>query len=115
MDEEGYGYIVGRVKDMVIRGGENISSIQVEDVIFKIAGVAEAAVFGIKDLRLGEELCAAVCAVSGEQVTESQVKEYCALHLPKHMVPTKVFVTKALPRGPTGKIIKKKLREQFSS
>lgn len=118
---DGFVFIVDRVKNIVIRGGENISVVEVEDVVYQLPGqrVAEAAAFGLPDERLGERLCVAVVPVPLPDVppiTEQEVVEHCAASLAKFKVPSQVFVRKAsqpLPRNATGKILHRALKEEY--
>jgi len=118
VDEDGFVYIVDRAKDIIIRGGENISSNEVEDCVFELPGarVFEAAAFGLPDERLGEMLCVAVVGVDGAAITEDEVKRHCAEGLAKFKVPAHVFVrplSRPLPRSGTGKILKRVLRDEY--
>ena len=118
VDEDGFVYIVDRAKDIIIRGGENISSNEVEDCVFELPGarVFEAAAFGLPDERLGEMLCVAVVGVDGAAISEDEVKRHCAQGLAKFKVPAHVFVrplSRPLPRSGTGKILKRVLRDEY--
>ena len=77
MDEKGYGQIVGRAKDMLIRGGENVYPREIEELLHTHPAVAEAHVIGVPDMRLGEEVCAWIRLRSGHTVTEDEMKEFC--------------------------------------
>ncbi len=107
-DDEGYIFIVDRVKDMVISGGENIYCAEVERVLGELDGVGECAAFGIPDERLGELL---VAVVRGERLTEQQVKDWVGERLARYKAPGHVaIVTDALPRNHVGKVDKIALR-----
>lgn len=117
IDENGFYYIVDRVKDLVIRGGENISCNEVEDVIYQLhENIHEVCCFGLPHERLGEQLCAAVVLKPGKTITAEEVKAHCIQHLAKFKVPSLVFVRKSdqlLPRGGTAKVLKRALREEY--
>jgi long-chain acyl-CoA synthetase len=109
-DEDGYLYIVGRKKELIIRGGQNIYPREIEEVILRMEGVAEAAVIGIPDKFMGERVKAVVVPRSGVGFTEQQVKDYCAEHLAEYKIPRLVEFTDALPRNSTGKVLKRLLQ-----
>jgi len=112
MDEDGYVFIVDRAKDVVIRGGENVGSAEVEAVIARHAAVHECAVFGVPHDRLGEEVAVAVYPLAGSTVDPAELQAFAAQHLASFKVPAHVFVHDApLPKNPNGKILKRELRE----
>ena len=110
-DKDGYYYIVDRVKDMIIRGGVNIYPAEVEDVLNGMPGIADAAVVGKPDPELGEIVAAFIVLQEGAQVTKDEIKEYCAQRMENHKIPAIIVFTHEIPRTPTGKILKKELRE----
>lgn len=113
LDEEGYLYIKDRAKDMVIRGGENIACKEVEDALYEHPKVFEAAVFGLPDERLGEQVAAVIMARPGETLTEQELREHLLPRLAAFKIPALIWVQKEpLPRGATDKIYKKGLKEQ---
>jgi long-chain acyl-CoA synthetase len=115
LDGEGFIYIVDRIKDMVIRGGENIYCAEVETGIFHMDGVAECTVFGVPDDRLGEEVGAAVVPEKGATVTGDAIREYCAKHMAKHKIPRYIWLMDSpLPRNANGKFLKRELKESLS-
>jgi acyl-CoA synthetase (AMP-forming)/AMP-acid ligase II len=114
IDKEGYVYIVDRKKDIIIRGGTNISSMEVEQVIYKDPAVLEAAVIGIPHPILGEAVMAVVVTKEGHQLTEESLRELCKRYLADFKVPSRVGFVKELPRNPGGKVLKRVLRDQFS-
>jgi long-chain acyl-CoA synthetase len=115
VDDEGFVYVEDRAKDMVIRGGENIYCAEVEAVIYEHPAVYEAAVFGIAHERLGEELVAAVVVRDGASLDTVELQEHVAAKLAAFKVPSRVMtVTGQLPRGATGKILKRELRAEFA-
>ncbi|MGD9032759.1 MAG: class I adenylate-forming enzyme family protein [Desulfobacteraceae bacterium] len=111
MDEEGFVYLVDRKKDLVICGGENIYPLEVEEVIQRHPKIHDVAVIGTPDRRLGEIVAAIIQPVSGEALTESEVKAFCDEHLPRYKRPRRIIFG-SVPRSPTGKIEKPKLREK---
>jgi fatty-acyl-CoA synthase len=115
VDEEGYFLIVDRRKDIIISGGENISSIEVEKAIYSHASVLECAVIPVPDDRWGEVPKALVVLKAGEAADEQGIIEHCRGRLPGFKVPKSVEFLDALPKGGTGKILKKDLRERYWS
>lgn len=109
-DDEGYLYIVDRKKDMIIRGGENIYPIEVEEVLYQIPEILEAAVVGVPHDVYGEVAKAYVVTKPDKQLTEQQVIEYCATQLAKYKVPYEVDFIGELPRNASGKVLKHTLR-----
>ena len=115
IDEAGYVYIVDRAKDMVLRGGENVYCSEVETAIYEHDAVAEAAVFGIPDERLGEEVAAAIVLRPGGVLDAAGLKAHLAERLAKHKVPAQVwFLDEPLPRNANGKFVKRELRKQLT-
>jgi long-chain acyl-CoA synthetase len=115
-DEAGFLYVVDRVKDIIIRGGENISTIEVEAVLFEHPAVLDAAVFATPHPTLGEEVGAAVLLRSGTSVTTDELREYAAARLASYKVPANVWVTeKPFPRSGTGKTLKREIQATFVS
>nr|WP_247718052.1 class I adenylate-forming enzyme family protein [Qipengyuania proteolytica] len=115
LDEEGFCYIVDRAKDMIIRGGENIYSSEIENVLYDHPAVTDAALIGIPHPTLGEEPAAVVHLAPGTCATEDELREWVAARLAKFKVPVRVaFVEDTLPRNANGKILKKDLGSFFS-
>jgi acyl-CoA synthetase (AMP-forming)/AMP-acid ligase II len=110
MDDEGYVYIVDRLKDMIVSGGENIASSEVERVLYEHGAVAEAAVVGRPDERWGEVPVAFVALREGHTVTADELIEHCRGQLARFKVPKDVTFVEALPRNPSGKVLKRELR-----
>jgi long-chain acyl-CoA synthetase len=111
VDEDGFLFVVDRAKDMIIRGGENIYSIEVEDVIHTHPKVAECAVVGVPDPDWGEVVKAVVVPLPGQDLTEDEIKAHCAAHLADYKVPAIVEIRREpLPRNPAGKVLKPALR-----
>ncbi|MGE0140959.1 MAG: class I adenylate-forming enzyme family protein [Ilumatobacteraceae bacterium] len=114
IDEDGFVYIVDRAKDMVLRGGENVYCSEVETAIYQHDDVAEAAVFGIPDERLGEEVAAAIVLREGASMTEEQLRAFLTDRIAKHKIPARVwFLEQQLPRNANGKFVKRELRQQL--
>jgi long-chain acyl-CoA synthetase len=115
LDEEGFLFIVDRAKDMVIRGGENIYSVEVENALYAHPAVTDAAVIGLPHKTLGEEPAAVVHLAPGESATEAELRDWVRARLAPFKVPVRVaFVAETLPRNANGKILKRELRGYFS-
>jgi acyl-CoA synthetase (AMP-forming)/AMP-acid ligase II len=113
VDEEGLLYIVDRKKDMINRGGENVYSIEVENVLASAPAVAEAAVVAVPDDMMGEKVGAVLVATSGRQIDINQVLSHCRVHLADFKVPQYFSVREfALPRNPSGKLLKARIRQE---
>ena len=113
MDEDGYIYLAGRGDDMIIRGGENISPQEVEDVLHSHPKIDEAAVIGIPHPDWGQEPCAVVVLKKGENADTDEIMAYCRSRLAGFKRPGSVIFIDSLPRNPMGKVLKKKLRETY--
>ena len=113
-DSDGYCYIVDRAKDMIISGGENIYSIQVEEAIAKHQGVLEVAVIGIPDDEWGESVKAFVVAKPGYDLSPEDIMLTAKSNLASYQKPKYVEFVKELPKAPTGKILKRNLRSTFN-
>jgi len=114
IDEEGFVYIVDRSKDVIIRGGENVYSAEVEGALYEHPAVADCAVIGIPDPLLGEEVGAVVVLRSGAKVTGDELAAHVGLRLAAFDVPTRFwFRDRPLPRNPAGKVLKRELRSQL--
>jgi acyl-CoA synthetase (AMP-forming)/AMP-acid ligase II len=113
IDDHGYILIVDRAKDMILSGGENIASAEVERVISLYPGVLECAVIAIPDEKWGEVPKALVTLKAGESASEAEIVEHCRRHLAGFKVPKSVEFLDNLPKGGTGKILKKVLREKY--
>lgn len=111
-DEEGYLYLVDRLKDMIISSGENIYPREVEEVIYAYPGVEEAAVIGIPDKLRGEAVCAYLVPKAGVTLEKQALRKYLLDHVAPYKVPRKFYFCTELPKSGTGKILKKVLREQ---
>ncbi|MEH7112494.1 long-chain fatty acid--CoA ligase [Neobacillus niacini] len=112
MDDEGFVYVVGRKKDMIISGGENIYPAELESVLYKHEAIYEAAVIGVPDDQWGESVKAYVVLREGYLLTEEEVIQYCKKHLASYKKPKFVEFLDELPRNASGKILKRVLREE---
>jgi acyl-CoA synthetase (AMP-forming)/AMP-acid ligase II len=113
VDDEGFVFVEDRLKDMVISGGENIYSPEVERVLAEHPAVMEVAVIGIPDQTWGESVKAVVALKPGTTATEEELVAHCREHLARFKCPRSVDVVEALPRNPTGKILKRELRKPY--
>jgi len=112
IDEEGYILIVDRGKDMILSGGENIASAEIERVIYGHPAVMECAVIAVPDDTWGEAPKAIVTLKPGQQATDAEIIALCRQHLAGFKVPKTVEIVESLPKGGTGKILKRVLREK---
>lgn len=113
-DEHGLLHVVDRKKDMIKTGGENVASREVEEALYRHAGIQEAAVFGLAHPVWVEAVVAAVVAREGVTLTEDDVIAHCREHLAGFKTPKQVFFVDSLPKNPSGKLLKRDLRERFS-
>jgi fatty-acyl-CoA synthase len=111
LDVAGYCNITGRLKDIVIRGGENISPREVEDFLYRHPGVQAVQVFGVPDVKYGEELCAWLQLKAGVNLSEQQVREFCVDQIARHKIPRYVRFVTEFPMTVTGKVQKFVMRE----
>lgn len=110
-DSEGFFYIVDRKSDMIIRGGENIYPREIDELLYRHPAVAEAATFGVPDELYGEEVAAFVALKEGKTASEDEIVAYCREHLADFKCPKTVRVVESLPKGPTGKVLKRELQK----
>jgi long-chain acyl-CoA synthetase len=117
IDEDGFIYVVDRIKDMVLRGGENVYCVEVETVLFEHAAVRDCAVIGLPHPKLGEEVVAVLVAADGvDPSVATEILSFLSTRLATFKVPSQVFWHPAeLPRNATGKVLKKDLRDQYST
>jgi long-chain acyl-CoA synthetase len=115
MDENGYLYLVGRKKDVIVSGGKTIYPTEVEEVIYQHPAIVEAALIGVPDEKLGEALKAIVVIRKGEKVTADDILEFCQQRLPDYASPKSVALMEKLPRNPAGKVMRKALQEKHQS
>jgi acyl-CoA synthetase (AMP-forming)/AMP-acid ligase II len=115
IDADGYVTITGRLKDIIIRKGENISAKEIEDLLFAHPKVADVAVIGVPDPASGERACAVVVCVDGEELTFLEMVEHLrATDLTSQKLPEQLELVDTLPRNPSGKVLKRELRQQFA-
>ena len=111
MRDDGYVSIVGRIKDIVIRGGENVSPFEIEEVLRRHAKVGDACIVGVPDRTYGEEICAWVRLRRGQTASADELRQHCCRHLAAHKVPRYVCFATDFPITPSGKVKKSRLRE----
>jgi long-chain acyl-CoA synthetase len=110
VDEDGYFFIVDRKKDLVIRGGYNVYPREIEEVLYEHPAVREAAVIGIPHDELGEEVAAAVALKDGADATAADIRSFVKERVAAYKYPRHVWLVDELPKGPTGKILKREIR-----
>jgi fatty-acyl-CoA synthase len=115
LDEEGFLYIVDRVKDMVLTGGENVYPAEVEGALYQHPAVADVAVVGMPDERWGEAVVAVAVVKEGSSLTLEDLRDVAGRSLARYKLPTRLEVVDALPRNPAGKILKFELRERLGA
>jgi len=115
MDEEGFVYFVDRKKDIIKSGGENVSSQEVEAVLFKYPGIVDAAVIGLPDPYWSEAVTAVVVPMPGREITAQDIIAFCKQELAPYKAPKRVVIMDSLPRNPSGKILKSLLRKQLGA
>jgi len=113
MDKKGYVYILDRAKDMIISGGENIYSREIEDIIVKHPAVHEVAVIGVPDQTWGEAIKAIVSLKPGKKATQEEIINFCKDHLASYKKPKSVEFIPEIPKNPYGKVLKRELREKY--
>ena len=114
LDAEGYVFIVDRKKDMILRGGFNVYPRELEEVLYAHPAILEAAVVGVPHAEHGEEVVAAVALRPGAELTEADLAAYCRKHMAAYKYPRRLLFRETLPKGPTGKILKRTLREELT-
>jgi len=113
MDEYGYGNVVGRIKDMVIRGGENVYPREIEEYLYRHEAIQDVQVIGVPDERFGEELCAWIVLYEGQSANEQEIKEFCRGQIAHYKVPRYIKFVSEFPMTVTGKVQKFVMREQM--
>jgi long-chain acyl-CoA synthetase len=113
-DAEGFFYIVDRKSDMIIRGGENIYPREIDEVLYQHPMIAAAATIGVPDELYGEEVAAFVVLKDGREATEKEIIDYCCAHLADYKCPKSVRIVSEIPKGPTGKLLKRELADKFA-
>jgi acyl-CoA synthetase (AMP-forming)/AMP-acid ligase II len=112
LDEDGFLYLVGRKKDMIVRGGHNVYPTDIESVILEHPAIQEAAVVGVPHDVLGEDIAAFVVRKPGATISDDEMKEFCAVHLADYKRPRHVTFIDEMPRNATGKVLKLVLVER---
>jgi acyl-CoA synthetase (AMP-forming)/AMP-acid ligase II len=115
LDSDGYLFLRGRIKELINRAGEMISPIEIDQVLYKAPGVELAASVGVPHALYGEEIVAFVNVAPGHEVTAESLKEVCAKHLSPHKIPKRFYFGYRLPKGPSGKVLRKKLVDMYLS
>jgi long-chain acyl-CoA synthetase len=110
VDEDGYYWIVDRKKEMIIRGGFNVYPREIEEVMYEHPAVREVAIVGIPHGELGEEIAAAVALKEGESVSEEELRDFAKSRVAAYKYPRKIWFVDELPKGPTGKILKREIQ-----
>ena len=110
-DKNGNYRITGRLKDMIIRGGENIYPKEIEEFIYTCPKVSDVQVIGVPDEQYGEEIMACIILKKGEEMTADEMKQYIAAHMARHKVPRYIDFVSSFPMNAAGKILKYKMRE----
>jgi long-chain acyl-CoA synthetase len=113
LDADGYLYITDRIKDIIIKGAENISPRQIEETLHTHPAVAEVAVIGLPDPKLGEEVCAIVVLRAGQTATEAELREHAGKFMHRFRVPGLIVFRKDLPKSGVGKVLKRELRREL--
>ncbi len=113
LDEEGFITVVDRKKDMIKSGGENVASREVEEMIYRLPQVSEVAVIGVPDPKWVEAVVAVIVVKAGQTLTEQDVIDHCAQHMAAFKAPKRVLFAQALPKNPSGKLLKRQLRESY--
>jgi fatty-acyl-CoA synthase len=114
LDEEGYISVVDRKKDMIKTGGENVASREVEEMIYRLPSVSEVAVIGLPDPKWVEAVTAVIVVKTGQFLTEAEVMAHCNAHMAGFKAPKRVEFVQALPKNPSGKLLKRELRAQYA-
>jgi long-chain acyl-CoA synthetase len=114
-DKDGFFYIVDRKTDMIIRGGENIYPREIDEVLYQHPAIAAAATIGVPDPLYGEEVAAFVVLKKGREVTEEEIQDFCQGRLADYKCPKTIRLVSEIPKGPTGKLLKRELAKQFQA
>jgi long-chain acyl-CoA synthetase len=109
MDEDGYLYIVDRLKDLIIHGGYNVYPREVEEVLYEHPGILEVAVIGIPDEKYGQTVTAVITPMPGVTLTEDEIEAYTRENLAAYKIPRRIVFVESLPKGATGKILKRSI------
>ncbi len=111
MDEDGFVFVTGRIKELIIKGGENIAPKEIDEALYRHPAILDAAAVGIPDKDYGEEIMACVVLKPDFVTTEEELRNHCLEHLGKFKTPKVIKIMDDLPKGPSGKIQRLKLRE----
>jgi long-chain acyl-CoA synthetase len=114
-DAEGFFYLVDRKNDMIIRAGENIYPREIDEILYNHPAVQDAATIGVPDNLYGEQVCSYVVIKAGNDVSDQELIDYCQAHLADYKCPKSVVFLEEIPKGPTGKLLKRELRELAQS
>jgi long-chain acyl-CoA synthetase len=114
-DQDGFFYIVDRKSDMIIRGGENIYPREIDELLYQHPAVAAAATIGVPDPLYGEDVAAFVVLKEDKAASEDELIKYCREHLADYKSPKKIRIVASIPKGPTGKLLKRELAKQFQA
>jgi fatty-acyl-CoA synthase len=115
IDAEGYIFVVDRKKDMIKTGGENVASREVEETIYRLPQVSEVAVVGVPHPHWVEAVVAVIVVKSGQSLSKDAVYAHCAEHLARFKVPKHIVFSDSLPRNPSGKLLKRELRQKHAT
>lgn len=113
-DEGNFFFIVDRLKDLIITGGENVYPREVEEILYTLPDIEECAVIGLPDKQWGERVAAVMVAKQGKTIAKDEVKAYLKSRLSPFKVPKEYIIVSALPKSPTGKILKREIRKEFA-
>jgi fatty-acyl-CoA synthase len=113
IDAEGYCNIVGRIKDMVIRGGENVYPREIEEFLYRHPKVRDVQVVGLPDAKYGEELCALIIVREGQRLTADEIRDFCQGQIARYKIPRYIKFVDEFPMTVTGKIQKYRIRQQM--
>jgi long-chain acyl-CoA synthetase len=114
-DKDGFFFIVDRKSDMIIRGGENIYPREIDEVLYQHPSVAAAATIGVPDQLYGEEVAAFVVLKEGGEATDEEIVSFCRSRLADYKCPKTIRIVSEIPKGPTGKLLKRELASQFAA
>jgi len=113
-DDDGHLHIQGRLKDMVITGGENVYAFEVEDVLLEVPEIAAVAMIGVPDEKWGEIVTAAIVPKPGQRIDPLEIINYCRQHIAHYKAPKRIYIMDALPQNAAGKVMKQKIRDDIS-
>ena len=113
-DDAGRLFIDGRDDDMIVSGGENVFPSEIEELLITHPGIEEAAVIGVPDAEFGQRLAAYIVLATGASLSQDAIREFIAANLARYKVPRDIALVSELPRNPTGKVLKRALRERHA-